>query len=63
MVPPRAEYELTPLGATLHTTIRSLVTWTEKHQNEIAAARADYDARTAAEEEAALAAVVSGSAR
>ncbi|MGW0546993.1 winged helix-turn-helix transcriptional regulator [Streptomyces altiplanensis] len=49
VVPPRVEYELTPLGATLHTTIRSLVTWTEKHQSEIAAARADYDARTAAE--------------
>lgn len=44
VVPPRVEYELTPLGGTLHTTIRSLVTWTEEHQNEIAAARAAYDA-------------------
>ncbi|WP_406862480.1 winged helix-turn-helix transcriptional regulator [Streptomyces solicamelliae] len=48
-VPPRVEYELTPLGGTLHTTIRSLVTWTERHQNEIAAAREEYDARAAAE--------------
>ncbi|TLS40563.1 helix-turn-helix transcriptional regulator [Streptomyces montanus] len=45
VVPPRVEYELTPLGGTLHTTIRSLVTWTEEHQNEIAAARAAYDER------------------
>ncbi|GGY98294.1 winged helix-turn-helix transcriptional regulator [Streptomyces poonensis] len=49
VVPPRVEYELTPLGATLHTTIRSLVTWTEEHQKEIAAARAAYDARVARE--------------
>jgi DNA-binding HxlR family transcriptional regulator len=48
VVPPRVEYELTPLGGTLHTTIRSLVTWTEEHQREIAAARADYDTRAEA---------------
>ncbi|WP_443076127.1 winged helix-turn-helix transcriptional regulator [Streptomyces sp. SP18ES09] len=48
VVPPRVDYELTALGATLHTTIRSLVTWTERHQNEIAAAREAYDAREAA---------------
>ncbi|MER5650151.1 helix-turn-helix domain-containing protein [Streptosporangium sp. NPDC002524] len=45
VVPPRVDYELTPLGVTLHDTIQSLVTWTERHQNEIAAARAGYDAR------------------
>ncbi|WP_098244197.1 winged helix-turn-helix transcriptional regulator [Streptomyces formicae] len=50
VVPPRVEYELTPLGGTLHHTIQTLVSWTEEHQNEIAAARADYDARAAAEE-------------
>ncbi|MEU0830855.1 winged helix-turn-helix transcriptional regulator [Streptomyces sp. NPDC056231] len=49
VVPPRVEYELTPLGGTLHTTIRALVTWTEEHQGEIAAARAAYDAREAAD--------------
>ncbi|MER5712456.1 helix-turn-helix domain-containing protein [Streptomyces sp. NPDC042898] len=48
VVPPRVEYELTPLGGTLHTTIRSLVTWTEQHQNEIATAREAYDAKEAA---------------
>ncbi|MGV9773625.1 winged helix-turn-helix transcriptional regulator [Streptosporangium sp. NPDC003464] len=45
VVPPRVDYELTPLGVTLHDTIQSLVMWTEKHQSEIASARADYDAR------------------
>ena len=44
-IPPRVEYELTPMGATLHETIQTLVTWTEEHQNQIAAARAAYDAR------------------
>ncbi|GAA3130574.1 winged helix-turn-helix transcriptional regulator [Streptosporangium carneum] len=51
-VPPRVDYELTPLGATLHHTIRALVTWTEEHQREIAYARSAYDARVAAEQEA-----------
>ncbi|MER6348484.1 winged helix-turn-helix transcriptional regulator [Streptomyces sp. NPDC001595] len=45
VVPPRVDYELTPLGVTLHDTIRSLVVWTEEHQSEIAAARAEYDRR------------------
>jgi DNA-binding HxlR family transcriptional regulator len=44
VVPPRVEYELTPLGMTLHATIQALVVWTEEHQEEIAAARAAYDA-------------------
>ena len=48
VVPPRVEYSLTPLGCTLLSTIQSLVTWTEDHQAEIAAARAEYDARAAA---------------
>lgn len=46
VVPPRVDYELTPLGATLHTTIQSLVTWAETHQNDIAAARSHYDLRS-----------------
>ncbi|QFG24439.1 helix-turn-helix domain-containing protein [Actinomadura sp. WMMB 499] len=50
-VPPRVDYELTPMGETLHSTIRALVTWTEEHQNAIAAARTAYDARVAAEQE------------
>ncbi|WJV46852.1 winged helix-turn-helix transcriptional regulator [Streptomyces flavofungini] len=54
VVPPRVEYELTPLGGTLHHTIQSLVTWTEEHQGEIAAARTAYDERAAAEDAAGL---------
>ncbi|AFU06004.1 winged helix-turn-helix transcriptional regulator [Nocardia brasiliensis] len=50
-VPPRVDYALTPLGASLHTTIKALVTWTETHQPEIIAARNAYDRRTAAAEE------------
>ncbi|MER0246061.1 helix-turn-helix domain-containing protein [Streptomyces sp. HSW2009] len=45
VVPPRVDYQLTPMGATLHDTIQALVTWTEGHQDEIAAARAAYDQR------------------
>ncbi|GGV77105.1 transcriptional regulator [Streptomyces massasporeus] len=52
VVPPRVEYELTSLGRTLHTTIQSLVTWTEAHQEEIAAARTAYDTRAAQAPEA-----------
>ncbi|WP_342779325.1 helix-turn-helix domain-containing protein [Nonomuraea turkmeniaca] len=45
VVPPRVDYALTPLGRTLHQTIKALVTWTEEHQAEIATARAEYDTR------------------
>jgi DNA-binding HxlR family transcriptional regulator len=50
-VPPRVDYALTPMGATLHETIRALVTWTEEHQSQIAAARTAYDRRAAVEQE------------
>ncbi|MEU7893485.1 helix-turn-helix domain-containing protein [Nonomuraea sp. NPDC049152] len=50
VVPPRVDYALTPLGATLHEAIKTLVVWTEEHQNHIAVARSAYDARVAAEE-------------
>ncbi|MDT0453895.1 winged helix-turn-helix transcriptional regulator [Streptomyces hesseae] len=49
VVPPRVDYELTPLGVTLHDTIRALVVWTEEHQAEVAAARASYDTRVTEE--------------
>ncbi len=49
VVPPRVDYELTGLGATLLETIQALVNWTESHQDEVAAARAAYDARQAIE--------------
>jgi DNA-binding HxlR family transcriptional regulator len=44
VVPPKVEYELTPLGVSLHETVQALVTWTDAHQREIAAARSAYDA-------------------
>ncbi|GAB2613365.1 winged helix-turn-helix transcriptional regulator [Pseudactinotalea suaedae] len=43
-VPPRVEYRLSPLGCTLLTTIQSLVSWTEEHQEQIARAREAFDA-------------------
>ncbi|GAA4060939.1 helix-turn-helix domain-containing protein [Actinomadura miaoliensis] len=52
-VPPRVDYALTPMGQTLHATIRPLVTWTEQHQRQIAEARDAYDRRVAAEKEIA----------
>ncbi|MGV9302179.1 MULTISPECIES: winged helix-turn-helix transcriptional regulator [unclassified Nonomuraea] len=51
VVPPRVDYTLTPLGATLHEAIKTLVVWTEEHQQHVAAARSAYDARVAAEEQ------------
>jgi DNA-binding HxlR family transcriptional regulator len=56
VVPPRVDYELTELGATLLDTIQELVAWAGKHGNEIKDARAAYDARAAAEERAPAAA-------
>ncbi|TDD07768.1 transcriptional regulator [Nonomuraea deserti] len=50
VVPPRVEYELTPLGMSLHEVIKSLVIWTEEHQQEISTARSAFDLRTAEEE-------------
>jgi DNA-binding HxlR family transcriptional regulator len=52
VVPPRVDYALTPMGRSLHATIQALVTWTEAHQERIAAARDAYDVR--AQEDAAI---------
>jgi DNA-binding HxlR family transcriptional regulator len=51
VVPPRVDYALTPLGATLHRTVQALVVWTEEHQSEIVAARQEYDGRASAEQQ------------
>lgn len=45
VVPPRVDYDLTPMGASLLHAIAPLVGWTRAHREEIAAARAAYDAR------------------
>lgn len=44
VVPPRVDYELTPLGATLLDAIAPLVAWARAHRDQIAAARIAYDA-------------------
>jgi DNA-binding HxlR family transcriptional regulator len=45
-VPPRVDYQLTPLGETLLDPIGQLVIWADAHVCEIETARADYDARS-----------------
>ena len=44
-VPPRVEYELTPLGATLRQIVHALIDWSGAHLAEVDAARARYDAQ------------------
>ncbi len=44
-VPPRVEYELTPLGETLCTPIAAIRQWAEANIAEVAAAQAAYDSR------------------
>jgi len=44
-VPPRVEYTLTRLGATLRQLIRGLVAWADLHLAEVSAARSAYDLR------------------
>lgn len=45
VIPPRVEYELTPLGKTLLATIEQLVTWAVEHRPEIETAQGAYDTR------------------
>ena len=49
VIPPRVEYELTPMGQTLLDAIGQLVTWADSHLPEIGAAQAAYDAKHPAE--------------
>jgi DNA-binding HxlR family transcriptional regulator len=49
VVPPRVDYELTPLGATLLVAVEPLVDWTRDHRDEISGAREYYDERGALE--------------
>jgi DNA-binding HxlR family transcriptional regulator len=44
-VPPRVEYALTPLGATLREIVHALIDWSEAHLQAVDAARARYDAQ------------------
>ncbi|MFF4346856.1 winged helix-turn-helix transcriptional regulator [Streptomyces sp. NPDC001530] len=44
-VPPKVEYELTPVARELHATLLSLTDWAERHRVTIAESRAAYDAQ------------------
>jgi DNA-binding HxlR family transcriptional regulator len=48
VVPPRVDYELTPLGASLLDAVAPLVAWARAHRTEIAASRTSYDNRKSA---------------
>ena len=54
VVPPRVDYELTPLGTTLLQTIQPLVVWARTHRDEVAAARSAYDRRPSSPPRASL---------
>src|SRR3954447_2661738 len=47
-VPPRVEYALTPLGATLASPMKALAGWTLSHGTRVEHARERFDARRAA---------------
>ena len=49
VVPPRVDYDLTPMGRTLLSTVSELVLWADQHTADIDAARHVYDARRAEE--------------
>ncbi len=44
-IPPRVDYELTPLGRSLRVPVQALGAWAFEHQTTIAKAREDFDAR------------------
>ncbi|MCP2342793.1 winged helix-turn-helix transcriptional regulator [Actinomadura rupiterrae] len=43
--PPRVDYSLTPVGATLATEVGSLIRWAEAHREYVAESRFHYDTR------------------
>ena len=51
VVPPRVEYELTPLGKSLHAPVSALGEWAHAHLAEIDAAREAFDRRETMEAE------------
>lgn len=46
-IPPRVDYELTPLGHTLREPVNALAAWAQQHRHEIQQARARFDGRAA----------------
>jgi DNA-binding HxlR family transcriptional regulator len=47
-VPPKVEYELTPIAQELHASLLSLTAWAERHRATITAARRTYDEKQSA---------------
>jgi DNA-binding HxlR family transcriptional regulator len=47
VIPPRVDYELTPMGATLLETIQQLMDWADSHAGDIYEAREVYDTKHA----------------
>ncbi len=45
VMPPRVDYELTPMGSTLLDAVGALIEWAGQHLAEVDAARQAYDAR------------------
>jgi DNA-binding HxlR family transcriptional regulator len=43
-MPPRVEYELTPLGQTLRDPLRALSSWAEEHIEQVMRSRDEFDA-------------------
>jgi DNA-binding HxlR family transcriptional regulator len=48
-VPPRVEYELTPLGHSLRPVVKPISTWAREHVDEILSSRKAHDTRSADE--------------
>jgi DNA-binding HxlR family transcriptional regulator len=46
VIPPRVEYEATPLGRTLEEPLNALSLWAEKHMAAVREAQTRFDART-----------------
>ncbi|MGW5970511.1 winged helix-turn-helix transcriptional regulator [Streptomyces sp. NPDC055186] len=46
-VPPKVEYDLTPMARELYSSLAGLVEWAERHRGAIAQARAAYDSTVA----------------
>src|SRR3954447_9545853 len=44
-VPPKVEYEATPMARELHGHLNGPTSWAERHRTDVAAARRAYDAR------------------
>jgi DNA-binding HxlR family transcriptional regulator len=42
-IPPRVEYEMTPLGQTLVPVFQALTIWSDHHLGDVQAAQRDYD--------------------